>query len=250
MGKLHELLAVDQDLEKKFKERLDTAIENFSARPELYLGYSKSLRMKDDERKMEEEAAEEHKEVSSTVPNELAAVMKHAARYMDSMIQKEQTNQKATADLIVGGKTIAEGLPATFLLGLENRTKMLRRMVEEIPTLNTSIEWVEDENLPAGVYKSSHPEVSQKNEKKKRFQTVNEATEHHPAQVVGLDENVVVGVFTNQRYSGMISKARKEDLLERIDDLYLAAKKARQRANTTPVENVTIGKVISEYILG
>jgi hypothetical protein len=46
----------------------------------------------------------------------------------------------------------------------------------------------------------------------------------------------------------MITPARKSELLDRIDKLLRAVKKARQRANGTEVVKVNVGKSIMDFI--
>jgi len=251
MGKLHELLAVDTDREKIFKKVTQEGADTFRKKADHFLAHHKTLRMKDDERKMEEEAAEDHKEMVTTVPQKLEYVAGPTITYLDTMLQKEKTNQQATADLVLpDGSMIGSGLPATFLLGLENRLKFIRGLYEAIPTLSPGTKWEVDTVMGDGVFRSVHPEVSQKTEKHRKYETIAEATENHPAQVAAVDDNVTVGVFTTQRWSGMVSPARKSELLARVDSLIEAAKQARQRANTQETVNDTIGKNIIDYING
>ena len=46
----------------------------------------------------------------------------------------------------------------------------------------------------------------------------------------------------------MITPTRKAELIERVDNLLRAVKKARQRANSTEVKDIHIGKVLMGYI--
>ena len=248
-AKLHEVLAVLADLEGTAKKVRNEAIVTFTKKGPHFQGSHRTLRMFADERKQEESGAEEHKALVTTVNDKLRYVKESQVKYYDAVLQQEATNQTAVADLIIDGEVIAEGLPATFLLGMESRLKALREVFSGIPTLDPTIEWELDESQGKGVYKAVHPETAQKNEKTVVHKVLVQATEHHPAQIEKWAENIVTGVYTTNRTCGMISVGDKSKYLSRIDTLIQAFKKARQRANSVEVVNKNIGNKLFEYIL-
>jgi len=250
MAKLHEVLAVMTDLETTAKNVRDEAIVTFTKKPTHFTGYHKTLKMFDEARKAEEDGAEDHKAIVTTVKRKLDYMTSSQVKYLDALWQQESTNQKAKADLIVGDKVIIKDAPAVFLLALESRLKAVRAVFEKIPTLDPGIEWTVDESQGDGVFKSVHPETSQKQEKQIRHQVLVQPTEHHPAQIEKWFENVVVGTYSTIRYNGTISPGVKSDYLKRIDELIQATKQARQRANSTKVEKEHVVKALFEYILG
>jgi hypothetical protein len=247
--KLHEVLAVEGDLEGTFKAIVDETFVTFSKKPDHFKGHKKTLKMHEERRAHEEEGAGEVKEIVTTVGKKLDYAKESAVRYFDALLQKQATNQNAKADLIVDGEILAEGLPAQFLLDLENKMKLVRAYYQHIPTHDPSVNWVPDETMPKGVFKAESPVLSQKTEKSFKFKVLYEATDKHPAQIEKWNDNVVVGTFTTQKWSGMITPAKKSELLERIDKLIRAAKKARQRANREDVVKEKIGGKIFNYIL-
>jgi hypothetical protein len=249
MGKLHELLAVETDREKVFKNMVNEGINTFKKKADIFLGHHKRLEMRDDERKFEEDASEDHKALVSTVDEKLNFVAKSAITYFDSLYQKEKANQTALADLVMPDGTVLEkSMPATALLGLENRLKFLRSLYESVPTLSPGIEWEKDEMDRKGVWKTKHPETSAKIEKIVQHKIVAEATKEHPAQVTEWSDNVVVGKFITNRTSGMLTPLQKSEYLEKIDMLIQSAKKARQRANNVEVSKDQIGRKIFDFI--
>ena len=169
-------------------------------------------------------------------------------RYLDALLQKERTNQDATADIVIDGVKIADSLPATFLLGLESRLKRVRAVYESIPTLPPNIKWEKDETKGDDIYSRAHPEEQLKTEKIFKVQVLYDATKEHPAQVEKIPETKNVGVYKKEVWTGLLSPADKSVLLGKIDKLLQAVKKARQRANTTKVVKTTIGKELFAYI--
>lgn len=246
MSKLHELLAVETDLEGTYKRIVEEATNTFSKKPDHFQGFIKKLEMFDEAKSNEN--IDEYKEMTTTVDDKLEYVSEHAVRYIDAVLQKEIANQNAVADLIVNGKLIASALPATFLLGLENKLKQLRLMYNSIPTLQPGIKWVEDENIGKGVYVTDHPDVKFKTAKTIQHKVLVNPTDKHPAQIDKWEEQTPVGKYTTLSTSGMLTPARKSELLGRVDKLIQACKQARQRANCVEVENVTIAKDLIDFI--
>jgi len=249
MGKMHELLAVESDREAVFKKVVTEAGDTFRKRSDHFLGHHKTLEMKEEGKEMAEAAAEDHKAMVTTVGKKLDYVSNPVVTYLDAVLQKECTNQVAKADLVLpDGTVLGKDLPATFLLGLESKLKFLRQMYENIPTLSPGTEWVADDQMGEGVYKSKHLETKAKTETTVEHKVIVEATEHHPAQIGEASITEVVGVFKTKHWSGMISPARKSELLGRLDVLMQAAKQARMRANSADTIDRKIGKELVDYI--
>jgi len=249
MAKLHELLAVVGDLKgKKDKITQETAV-TFNKKPHLFLGEVKTLTMFDESRKQEE--GTERKPLATTVKAKLEYIVDTFNLYWDAKLQKELGNQSAKADIITNeGVVIAKEVPATFLLEMENELKELRRLYDTIPTLEVGrVEWEKSEQLGKDVYKSKYPIVSNKTEKTVRHKVLVEATDKFPAQIDKWNENVPVGQYNLELLSGMLSPYEKSTILKRVDEVLIAVKKARQRANCVDLTKRTIGNKIFDYIL-
>lgn len=248
MGQLHELLAVEGDIEGIAKKIIEETVKVFSDKPALFIGFNRHLEMFAEDDSENHQGIEDHQEITETVSNKLDYMSDHVKRYFDSLLQKELTNQTAKADLIVDGLIIAKDLPATFLLGLESRLKNLRRVYEAIPTLAPGIKWLPDETKGQNIWAADRPEERYKTAKAFKSQVLVEATEHHPAQVEKWEETVNVGKYVNKRWCGMLSPAQKSMMLARIDKLIRAVKKGRQRANKAEVEVRNIGAELFAFI--
>jgi hypothetical protein len=246
--KLHEVLAVEADLEGQAKRVLEEAKTTFLKKSEHFHGHHKVLRMFDEQRAAEEEGATEHREPVTTVDDKLRYLHKPVARWWDAIAQKERTNQEARADLTVDGETLLEDVPATLLLGLESRLKFLRGVYEAIPTHPPGVVWEPDPAQGKGVFRSKYPEKRDKTEKAMRHKVIVPPTKEHPAQVQSWPENEKVGVLTTERSTTTITPARKSELLGRIDTLLRATKKARQRANSTPLVKIKVGERLLDFI--
>ena len=56
-------------------------------------------------------------------------------------------------------------------------------------------------------------------------------------------------MYTEVMRSGMLPQAEKTAILNRIDKLIKAIKKARQKANSTEIVEKTVAKELFDYIL-
>lgn len=247
MAKLHEILAVEADLEGIAKKVTAEAEKTFKDKAQHFIGFHRTCEMFDDAMKGQAPPDEDLAMVT-TVNKKLDYVGKSIAKYYDAVLQKELTNQTAKADLIVEGHTLAKDLPATFLLGLETKLKNLRKMYEVMPTLQPGIGWGVSPDLGTDVYKTATPEIRFKTAKTFQHKILYDATKEHPAQIEKWEETVNVGRFVKEIWCGMLSSADKSQVLGRLDKLIQATKKARQRANNVDVVKSNIGKDLLEYI--
>ena len=245
--KLHEILAVEGDLEKVASNIIAEAKVTFNKKTNLFQGLVKTAEMFDDDAPT---PAPEEVKREDTVPSKLNYVAKAVASWLDVVYQKECTNQEANADLIVDGTVIAEGLPATFLLGLEAKLKRMRDMYIEMPTLQPGIRWEPAPDMGKNVFATVSPIERFITNKQVKSTILYEATKEHPAQIDKWTEDVKVGRYLVHNNSGMITPATKAEILGRLDKLAQAAKTARMRANTAEVDTVKIGKTLMDYING
>jgi len=244
-NKLHELLAVEADLEGAAKKILAESIKTFKDKPGFFTGMVRELKMFEEG---EEKPPVERQEITTTVVAKLDYTKKPVIRWLDAVAQKERTNQDAKADLVVDGAVIAKEVPATLLLALESRLKLVKAVYDAIPTLAPGKKWELDESQGPNVYRDVHPEEKYKTKKTFEHKVLYNATKEHPAQIERWEETKNVGKYVQSVWSGMISPAQKSRLLGRIDKLLEEVKKARQRANNTDVVKMHVGKLLFDYI--
>jgi len=245
MARLHQLLAIEADLEGKYK-RICAETSKVFGKPAMFTGFHRKLELFNDADQME--YPEEHQSLTTTVNERLKYTGESISAYIDALYQKEATNQKAVADLVVNGVTIGTNLPATFLLGMESRLKYIRQMYETIPTLQAGIEWKPSTDKGDDIWEIAHPEEKLKTKMTFKSQILVEPTEHHPAQIEKWEEQVPVGKFVKTVWCGMVTSRRKEQLLGKIDTLIRAVKQARQKANNAELVKGNVGKAIVDFI--
>jgi hypothetical protein len=247
MTKLYEILAVVGDLQTVSKKVGEETTGTFNKKNELFIGtVTETKHFSEADSVLD---TTEEKTLVTTVFEKLKYQVRANVRALDAYFQKECANQKAKADIDVDGVIIAKDVPATALLGLETKLAELRAVYLAIPTLAPGPEWEIDSEQRPGVYKSRHPETRFRTRKTMRAFELSKATEHHPAQVQAITEDTAIAKITVQTWSGMISSGQKSQLLDRIDGLIRAVKKARQRANAEIVDPTRkIGDALFEHI--
>lgn len=252
-AKLHEVLAVEKGLQSQAAKINAETIQVFDKKDAHFVGSTTETKYFADEDSHLN--VTETKAMVTTVMDKLIYNAGPNIRALDNFLQKEATNQKAVADLVVAGPdgkevTLAKDVPGVVLLGLETKLTELRKVYDEIPTLQPGPIWELNRDLRSegGVYTSKHPDITFRGRKNIRPIIMAPATEHHPAQVQAVTEDIPVARITKTHHSSMLTSAQKSDLLERVDKLLRAAKRARQRANGTEVVKRTIGAEIFHYI--
>ncbi len=248
MGKLHEVIAVEPG-KKGFAEKISNETQGVFGKPEFFQEWVRTLKM--DEPGHPEDGIIDRQAMTTTVPQKLNWLSAAMVPYLDVVYQKETTNGYAKADLVVRGKILIKDAPATFLLGLETKLIRLREIFDAIPTHGAGVHWVSDPDFRfKTVVRSEFDEIKTKTRKIISPFILVQATDKHPAQVEKLSEDVVVGRFYLQRWSGCLSPAAKADLLGRVDELIDAAKRARMQANEVEANTVIPGQILLDFILG
>lgn len=249
MGKLHEVLAVEDSLATTFKEILAEARKSFAEKEHLFRGHISVTKATQENEQGSAYVAEgtEKSLVVETVPAKLAYVADHTKRYLDAVAQKELANTVAKADLVVNGKVLLKDAPATLLLGLENKLKAMREVFLAIPTNDESKVWATTDMQHVYTAPAERKFITKKVD---RAQVVIPPTEHQPGQYRTYTEDVVVGEKSTQHLSGKVGAYQKSEYLRRLDDLILASKKARQRANEQEVNtDLELGSIVTNYLL-
>lgn len=246
MGKLHELIAAEEDLKGLHKKTLAETVTVFNNKASHF---EESIQVFDSTQEGSETETEKHTPMVTTVGARLDYQGKQSGKYIDAMLQKETANTKAIADIeLPDGSKLAEGVPVTALLGLERELKQIRLAYGLIPVLDPGKVW---DDVAAKFGKDVVQNVAPK---KIRTQKITEpltlapATDRHPAQVQMIHRDILAGHTTTTTRSSKYSSAHKHECLERVDTLITAVKTARMRANLQNVEKTAISNKLFNYI--
>ena len=248
---LHEILAVETGLAETANRVQKETTKTLDTKRTIFEGLMKSHQIfSDDDQHLVQ--ANDIKEVQSTVSEQLDYASNEIGRYWDSIYKKEEANQRATADIIVDGETIAENIPSIVLLSMEKKLSSLLGMYNAIPTLDAAKAWEPDTTYPKeNVFVTKHPKETLQTVTTRKFEEISAATKEHKAQIVEVPNTDTIGKYTQYDYSGSLTSVDKAEKIQRLTALQRAVKQARQRANSVAVNNdLQFGKALLNYING
>lgn len=251
MARMHEVLACEKTVLNARDKVLKETQGKFEKVDTYFKGHSKSLQMLSDtpQNQALERASREDKVVATSVYETLDYALALWAKAENLQIQKNEGNTRSKADIVFRGEVIMKDVPIDQIMGLEARITELRALINNVPTLDASKNWVADTNRGNGYYKEATTETRTKTEKQIDAKVLYPATVEHPAQVKEFSFDQIVGNFTTQNFSSAVTSRQKADMLAAIDDLIVSTKKARVAANQTEVSPVTDAEKIVKIIL-
>ena len=244
-NQLHQLLAVEPSLRNNAKniffEEAKTTLEkkqdHFDGLQKIYVAMEEGS----------DQIPPEMKEIVTTVADKINYAKEAVIKALDAEISKEETNASGTvkAELVIDGKSFE--LSATSLMVLERNLENIRGVYKVIPTLDPTKNWEKDTKAGDNLYKTDE-EVKYRTAKKNMPLVLAPATDKHQAQVQIVTNDVQVGKYLTTYKSGRITPAQKSILLARIDELILAVKSAKAKANQAQVINKNIGEELFNFI--
>lgn len=249
MSKLHELLAVENDQRSQaescrtdLKETFAKKVHHFTKKIVTFKSIKEGV----------EDKTESQLDLQTTVKKELTWIGEKLAKAMDLGHQIDVANLAAKADVVLeNGKILLKSVPCTSLLRLEHRVVELRDLVHAIPTLDPAKGFTADPSQPVGVYKAQDKEGT-RGEKVFEFVVMVPPTDKHPAQVKELMADRPIGTVLTQEWSSALTVVDKGDMLDRVEEVLRAVKKARARANEMDIDVSLnkIGDTLLKYVFG
>lgn len=243
MAKLHQVTAILKGVKSRVYGEV-TALHKESQKPDLYLGFAKNYRKKNEDG---EDYPPESKKVQLMAPDVLKKLAKLESEVFDLTAQQEFANQKAVADVVVDGVTLAKAVPVTYLIFLEKQFTDVRTFIEKMPALDEAKDWHADPN--SHLFKTDVV-TTHKTKKVQKPIVLYPATKEHVAQTQLITEDEIVGWWDTTFNCGAVPVPRKELLLERVDKILRAVKMAREAANDQEVLEHAVGDAFFGYLLG
>lgn len=243
MAKLHEHLAAEKNVTSGLLAIIKSMIDTFSKKSNFFDGIIRTYSPIDDEGV---KLPDESERLRASATEELTFLNRNLAKFFDFKVTKEMTNTFTKADLIYDGKLIATDLSATALLSLESSLITMRDVYKHLPTRDIKEEWSFDDSLK--VYKGK-PKITSRTEKIIKHEVVVPPSDKFPAQIKEYSVMNTLGTWDTVPLSGRISTIEKSALLKNIDNMLVAVKAARSRANEQEVFNVRIGESIIDNIM-
>lgn len=241
--KLNQVLAIEKGVKKRTYDAT-TEMHKAGQVAALFQGHSKTYEpVAEDGVKQ----APQSQKVQKNAEEMFVEAKRSLSELFDVTATKDWGNQKASANLVVDGKSILENVPATYLLFLDKQLSDIRDLVGKMTELDGAVAWTKDQNT--GLFNS--PTIqTQTTAKVQKPIVLYGATDKHPAQTQLITEDQVIGHWYTVKHSGALPAPRKKALLERIQKLLDAVKHALEEANMTQVEEKQTGEAVLGYIFG
>ena len=246
MGKLHQVLACEQDLVQQSRNILDVETKaTFTKKQDHFDGLLKSYVSMVEGGDM---VPPESKEIVTTVAEKLQYAKDSVIKALDATLSKEETNSSgiAKAPLVVNGTDFGV-FSATSLIALEKVLVRIRDVYKEIPTTDPTRSWIKDRTQDRDIYVSPS-ETKYRGAKKMEVITKSAATDKFPAQTEMVSVDVQVGKYETVYSTGRLLPIEKSNLLSKIDAMILAVKSARQEANNVTAVDVKFGDKLFAFI--
>lgn len=249
MAKLHELLAVKDSLRNQaetcradLKNTFEKKTNHFFKRIVTF----KSLK------EGEPDKVEDQLGLQTTVSKELAWIGEKVAKSIDVAFQIDVANTTASSDVVLDdGMVILTKVPSTALLQLQKRLDEIQDLVKNIPTLDPSKGFVPDADEGTGIYRARDL-VRPRTQKQFDYIVMQAPTDKHPAQIKELNIDKLVGETLTQEWCSMITVAEKSAMIDRVEELTRAVKRAMASANEAEVntKSARVGKRLLDYVFG
>lgn len=244
MTKLNQIVAAEKGQKSRITAAV-TAVYHNLQKSALYGGFSKTYRPKDDEG---ERYPDEGVVVQRHVADDLNTVADQLTSLIDVTLTKDVANTQASGSIRLPGQSAPLlTAPVPFLLFLEKQLIDFRTMLAKVPTLDPSEVWELDQDT--AMYRTK-PTGSFKTKKVPQVLVKYPATDKHPAQTEVFTTDEIVGEWTTTKLSSAMSRARRDELLERVNVFIDAVKFAVEEANQHEVTQQTAGKLIFDQLLG
>lgn len=248
MGKIHELLAVQTNLNGQATKLRTDLQATFEKKRHLFEETLQTFTSSEEHGALP--VVEESKTIQTTVGKELSWISKKLIQQVDVGYQVDLANTQAAADIETeDGNILARAVPATTLLWLEKRILEWKELFVAIPTLDPAKGFVADADKGDGIYKAREVRKT-RTRKVKEVITLVPPTDKHPGQAQLVDIDKPIGTIIELAWSSMLTPALKADLLDRTEVLYRAVTKARAKANETEIsKDKKIASDIFEFLL-
>ena len=244
--KLNQVIAISNG-EKSTKQKVLSKVYQDLSKIPLFNGITKRYKALEDDTIGVNLIPDETHPVQMTVSSAIEEATKVMEKMFNIVATQDLANCEAKADVMLNNKPILTKVPVTHLLFLEKQLIDLKTFIDSLPVLDPAESWTFDK--ASGQYKSE-PSKTIRSKKVMKNHVKSDATDKHPAQVEVYNEDVPVGTWTTIKFSGCIEKVKKNQMLDKIEELDKAVKLAREEANSIEVKSSDFGSVLLDYIFG
>lgn len=243
MTKQNQIIAIEKGVKTR-AEKVLTDVHHKLQRHELMSGLSRVYHPNDDEG---ERLPPEGKLLQVRVSEQIERVRVILEELFNVTATKSWTNTVAAADVVVDGAVLVKGAPVDYLLFLEKQLVNLATFVEKLPMLDPSETWVWSSQT--GCYASVKTSTI-RSKKVPRNHVKFEGDANHPPQVDVFTEDMQIGTWTVEKFSGALPYDEVQSMMDRVVRLRTAVKQAREEANAVETVKESPAERVLAYIFG
>ena len=249
MPKLCEAIAILKGVKSR-SYALITEHDKLCQKPALFNGMTKTYEPlnEDDPDRPDGDTALVQQRVDDIVVD----MKKLLGEFLDLTAMQEYGNTEANADLTVDDVVLLKGVPATYLLFLEKQLTDLHTAINRMPVLSPEYQWAWDEGRSCYVSETVRKVRTKKTPRVVMTATTKTTgkdgavTEQEQGQI--LQEDLPVGYWHTTYFSTALPVAERKRLAARVTRLQQAVKQARERANGTVIERVSVGATLLDWV--
>ena len=249
--RLSVLLGLRDKVETNFKNMVDDMFKKFKSNQGLFMGQRTTYQPL--EGYADEPSKRGFVNVQSTVEEQLDWMKEHTKDFMDVVFSIEKTNAsgKVKAKLVVDGQDWGD-YTSLELLRLKTTldNSKFKELYKEIPVRSAAEIWKlsEDSTFDGReVYETPINEGYAKTTIKESY-ILPDTQEGRPPMVAEKSNQVNVGKYSSQMFSGAISMQQRATMQRKYDTLYKAVIEALENANNVEIETSDLGSKIMTYI--
>lgn len=242
MARLHQLLPVRRSIQETTAKALREAQQGLAHRDWLE-GLSRTFQPRTEG---DPARSPEVKIAQLNAADVLALVQENLVQLLDITATTELGNTTAKADVKIDGNVLIHQAPVGLLMFLEGRIAEWEKLVEGLPTLDPAMNWHRDETT-AGMWKSD-PQGQESTRKITKPVVMYPHSEHHPAQVKEVSEDVITGTWTTVKFSGALPADRVRAIQDRLVQLRQAVLHAREEANSVEAPQQHVGRAVMGFV--
>jgi hypothetical protein len=247
---LGEVVAVEKSARQFGDKRRDELLKMVQ-QPRLFAGWVQVYRHDDEDPEQQRlnQQPVKGEPLQLRAEEVLAELAEVLTRPLDLTAAKDRANTEATADVVLSGddEPLLREVPVTYLLWLEKQLDALKGFIRALPVRDSTEAWVWDPD--EGNWRSRDPEQRLRVEKGLKSLVLIEPTQYQPGQAQAVPDEKRTGMYEITKFSGALSRERKNQLTERVELLSGAVRQARERANRTVAEpGASAGSPLFSYL--
>lgn len=239
MKKQSVLLGLREKLEKTFSGMLDDFLSKFKNKQGIFQGHNDTYEAL--EGFADDPTKRSFQKVSGTVSEQLAWFKKYTSDYFTTVLSIEKTNSTGIkSKLVVDGDEWGEYSVLELLRLKSIMDGKLRVILNELPIRDEKAHWVPTTNMDLYEGKDVYETPVRQEYSKttlKRVVIVNDPhikdTPNRPPVPSQIDEQVNIGKYTRQKFSGEITVLERAEYLVKFDKVYTGIIEALETANNT-----------------